>query len=138
MIRISGKPFLEHQIELFKKNRIFDVVLCVGFLGKQIEKYFGDGKRFGVSIKYSREKEPVDTGTTLKNAKKLLRDEFFVIYGDSYLLNDYRKAYDYFKKFNKSGLMTIYKNYEKLEPNTVIAEGNLIKKFDKKNPISTG
>jgi len=138
MIRVCGKPFLEHQIELFRKNKIFDVVLCIGFLGEQIEEYFGDGKSFGVSIKYSREKEPIDTGTTLKNAKKLLNDEFFVIYGDSYLLNDYQEAYNYFKKFNKLGLMTIYKNYEKLEANTVIAEGNFIKKFDKENPNQPG
>ena len=41
MIRISGKPFLEYQIVLLKKNGIGDIVLCVGHLHEQIKKYFG-------------------------------------------------------------------------------------------------
>jgi len=138
MIKISRKPFLEHQIDLFKKNKIFDIILCTGFLGNQIEKYFGNGEKFGVNIKYSREKESLDTGGALKNAKKLLNDEFFIIYGDSYLLIDYQEIYDYFKKFDKLGLMTIYKNYGKLELSKIITKGNLIQKFDKKNSNQPG
>lgn len=138
MIQIAGKPFLEHQIDLFKKNRIFDIVLCTGFLGEQIEQYFGGGEKFGVNIQYSREKEPLDTGGALKNAKELLEDEFFIIYGDSYLLVDYQEVYNYFKNFNKMGLMTVYKNYGKLEPSKIILDGNLIKMFDKENPDQPG
>lgn len=134
MIEISGKPFLEHQINLFKKNNIFDIVLCVGFLREQIEGYFGNGEKFGVNIKYSKEKEPLDTGGSLKNAKKFLEEDFFIIYGDSYLLVDYQEIYDYFKKFNKLGLMTIYKNYKKLEPSNIIVKKKFIQKFDKENP----
>ncbi|MBU4023499.1 NTP transferase domain-containing protein [Patescibacteria group bacterium] len=138
MLKIAERPFLEHQVELFKKNKIFDIVLCIGSFGEQIEKYFGDGKKFGVNIKYSKEKEPLDTGGALKNAKNLLDDEFFIIYGDSYLLIDYQEAYDYFKKFNKLGLMTIYKNYRKIEPSKIIVKNNLIQKFDKDNPNQEG
>ena len=138
MIQIAGKPFLEHQIDLFKKNRIFDIVLCTGFLGEQIEEYFGDGGKFGVSIKYSREREPLDTGGALKNAKELLEDEFFIIYGDSYLLIDYQEVYNYFKKFDKMGLMTVYKNYGRLEPSKIILDGNFVKVFDKEHPNQPG
>lgn len=139
MIQIAGKPFLEHQIDLFKKNKIFDIVLCTGFLGEQIEKYFGDGKKFGVNIKYSKETESLlDTGGALKNAKKLLEDEFFIIYGDSYLLIDYQEVYNHFKKFNKLGLMIIYKNYGKIEPSKIIIQGGFIQKFDKENPNQPG
>lgn len=138
MVPIAGKPFLEHQLDLFKKNKIFDVVLCTGFLSEQIEEYFGNGEKFGVSIKYSREKEPLDTGGALKAAKGLLDDEFFIIYGDSYLLIDYQEVYNYFKQFDKLGLMTAYKNYEKLEPNKIIIEDNLIREFNKENPNQPG
>ena len=138
MVRIANKPFLEHQINLFKKNKIFDIVLCTGFLGEQIEEYFGDGKKFGVKIKYSKELEPLETGGALKNAKELLADEFFIIYGDSYLLIDYQEVYNFFKKFNKLGLMTVYKNQGRLAPSNLIIKDGFVQKFDKENPNQAG
>jgi len=54
----------------------------------------------------------LDTGGALKNAKKLLEDEFFIIYGDSYLLIDYQEVYNHFKKFNKLGLSAKKKKQE--------------------------
>lgn len=138
MVKVAGKPFLEHQINLFKKNKIFDIVLCTGFLSEQIEKYFGDGNKFGVKIEYSREKEELGTGGALKNATNLLKEEFFIIYGDSYLEIDYQKAYSHFKNSKKLGLMTIYKTYGKIEPANVAVQRNLIHKFDKKNPGGPG
>ena len=45
MIKIKNKPFLEYQIELLRKNDIDEIILCVGYLGEQIEEYFGNGKK---------------------------------------------------------------------------------------------
>ena len=47
MAGIAGKPFLEYQIAYLKKNRIDQIVLCVGYLNDRIKAYFGDGKRGG-------------------------------------------------------------------------------------------
>jgi len=130
MVEVAGKPFLEQQINLFKKNQIFDIVLCTGFLSEQIEEYFGDGKKFGVSIKYSREREKLDTGGALKNAAALLDEEFFIIYGDSYLTNDYQDEYRYFKKRGLPGLMTVCKNQKELNhPSNVIIRDGLVYKY---------
>lgn len=134
MVSVAGKPFLEHQINLFKKNNIFDIVLCVGYLSAQIKDYFGNGKKFGVNIKYSQETEKLDTGGALKNAKNFLDKEFFVIYGDSYLLIDYQKVYRFFKKHKKLGLMNIYKNNNKYELSRVLVDGIYIKKYQKDPP----
>jgi len=53
MLKIKDKPFLQYQIEKLKKQKINDIILCVGHLSEQIENYFGNGKKFGVNIKYS-------------------------------------------------------------------------------------
>ena len=83
MMRFEGKPFLEQQLDLLKKNRIFDIVLCVGYKAEQIKKYFGDGKNFGVEIKYSSDKKKLlGTGGALKKAENLLEDSFLVMWGD--------------------------------------------------------
>jgi len=133
MIKIERKPFLEHQLDLLKKNKIKNILLCVGYKGEQIKDYFGDGKKFGVDIKYSQEKKKLlGTAGALKNAEKLLEDKFLMIWGDSYLPFDFQKAIKFFNKFNKLGLMTVYKNCNRYEPSNVEVEGNLVKVYSKK------
>jgi NDP-sugar pyrophosphorylase family protein len=53
LVEVAGRPFLEHQIELLKKNGITELFLCNGFLGEMIEERFGDGNDVGVQILYS-------------------------------------------------------------------------------------
>ena len=53
LVEVAGRPFLEHQIELLKRNAIVEVVVCVGYLGEMIEERYGDGKALGVRIRYS-------------------------------------------------------------------------------------
>ena len=133
MVEINGKPFLEYQIELLKKNSIFDIVLCIGYKGEQIKKYFGDGEKLGVKIRYSSDKDKfLGTGGAFKKAENLLKDVFLVMYGDSYLPFDFQKAIKFFEKFNKLGLMAVFKNFNKYEPSNVEVEGNLVKTYSKK------
>jgi NDP-sugar pyrophosphorylase family protein len=133
MIKFGGKPFLEQQLDLLKKNRIFDIVLCVGYKAEQIKKYFGDGKNFGVEIKYSSDKKRLlGTGGALKKAENLLVDSFLVMYGDSYLPFNFQKAIKFFKKSNKLGMMIVFKNLNKYEPSNVEVKNNLVKSYSKK------
>lgn len=134
MVEIEGRPFLEWQLRLLKKNGIKDVVLCVGNLHEQIKDYFGDGEKFGVKIRYSLEKpnELLGTGGALKNAESLLDDVFLVMWGDSYLDLDYQKAQKFFLKNKKLGMMSVWKNKNKVEPSNVEVLGNLIKSYSKK------
>lgn len=133
LIQIQGKPFLEYQLDFLKEGGIKNIVLCIGYLGEQVERHFGDGSRFGVDIMYSYESEQLlGTAGALKNAERLLEDEFFVMYGDSYLFLDFAAAMTYFKEFDKLGLMTIYKNYNRYDASNVVVENNKVKQYSKK------
>lgn len=133
LINIRGKPFLQYQLEFLKKSGVKDVVLCIGYLGEQIEKYFGDGKEFGINIKYSYDGDKLlGTAGALKNAERLLEDEFIVMYGDSYLFLDFSAVASYFRKFNKLGLMVVYKNTDRYDKSNVVIDGNLVKEYNKK------
>ena len=99
MLPIEGKPFLEHQVALLRKNGIRNIVLCIGHWGEQIEAYFKEGGRLGVHIQYSKEgSRLLGTGGALKKAAPLLEDAFFVMYGDSYLMLDYAHIEKEFRK----------------------------------------
>jgi Glycosyl transferases group 1/Nucleotidyl transferase len=53
LLEIAGRPFLEHQVELLKRNSISEVILCVGYLGEMIEQRYGAGESLGVRIRYA-------------------------------------------------------------------------------------
>jgi len=133
MIEIKNKPFLEYQIVNLKKNKIKDIVLCVGHLSEPIKKYFGNGEKFGVNIKYSHdgEKQLGPIGA-LKNAEHFVDDTFFILYGDSYLNLDYQKMYSYFKNQNKLGLMAVYKNFNRFDKSNIIVKNNMIVAYGEK------
>ncbi len=135
MVDIKGKPFFEHQIALCRRNGIGEIVFCGGYLWEQVADYFGDGRRFGIKIEYSIEKEKLDTGGALKNAMNRLREEFFVVYGDSYLDIDWKSVWKFYKESKAKGLMTVYRN--RPEDNlksqiTMSREGRIIE-FTKEN-----
>lgn len=132
MVGIQGSPFLEYQIEMLKKRGVTNIILCIGHLGNQIEDYFADGSKLGVSIKYSREDKPLGTAGALRKARDLLNDPFFTLYGDSFLFLDFEAIMSYFLPQNKLGLMTVYKNYDRYNPSNTVIQGNMVKKFSKK------
>ncbi len=134
LVEVCGKPFLEYQLCFLKKNGVRDIVLCAGYRGEQIEEYFGDGRKYGVNLTYSYEKEQLlGTAGALKNAESLLEEQFFVIYGDSYLLLNFDTIVSWFNELDKLGLMVVYKNDDRYEPSNVVIEGNLVKQYNKKH-----
>jgi NDP-sugar pyrophosphorylase family protein len=136
MIMINGVPFIVHQLNLFKRNGISDIVICAGVFSEKIIDYLGDGSKFGVSIRYSIETPDKLLGTlgALKNAYNLLETDFLLIFGDSYLEIDYQAIYSKFLQMGKLGLMTVVKNEDEFMPNNVEILDGLVIKYDKKKP----
>jgi len=133
LIEIEGQPFLGHQLTLLRNNGIRNVVLAIGHFGEQIRERFGDGAEYGVKIQYSVEKDLLGTAGAIKNAAPLLEDEFFVLYGDSYLCLDYMQVYKFFKQHQRLALMTVYQNFDLYDRSNTSINGTLVVAYDKKN-----
>ena len=132
MVEVQGKPFLEYQLDMLKKGGVNNIVLCLSHMWEQIERYFVDGRSYGVNIKYSIEDRLLGTAGALKKAEVLLDDIFFTMYGDSYLFLNFSRVKSYFENQNKLALMTVYKNYDQYDKSNTVVDGNLVKKFSKK------
>jgi NDP-sugar pyrophosphorylase family protein len=91
MATIAGKPFLEYQVALLKRDGIDEVTFCAGYLYDQIQNYFGDGAKWGVKITYSIEEDLLGTAGALKLAQRFIHGTFFVLNGDTYLDIDLQK-----------------------------------------------
>jgi len=135
MVPVAGRPFLEHQINLLARHGIRDIVLCLGYLGEAVLDYFGDGHRWGVHLSYSWERDALlGTAGALKNAEPLLEREFFVTYGDSYLLLDYRDIMRHFRQRNCLALMVVYRNDNRLQPSNVMVQDGRVVAYDEERP----
>ncbi len=137
MVSVAGIPYLEHQLRLLASQSLTDVLLLTGYLGDQIEAYFGDGARVGLDLRYSRERTPLGTGGALREAAPMLDDLFLVIYGDSYLPIDYRSVATHLSATDALGVMVVYKDTagETSVPGNVLldAAGHVIR-YDKSSP----
>jgi NDP-sugar pyrophosphorylase family protein len=131
MIKVSGKPFLEYQLDFLRKGGITKVVLCLGHMGEQIARHLGEGRRYGLSISYSFEDSLLGTAGALRRARHLLDDRFFVMYGDSYLFPDFDQVMAFFNSHKKLALMTVYKNYDRYDRSNTVIEGNMVKLYSK-------
>jgi N-acetyl-alpha-D-muramate 1-phosphate uridylyltransferase len=136
MVPVNGRPFLEYEIELLKANQVDDLIVCLGYLGKQIEVHFGDGKKFGVKLRYSYDgKELLGPIGGLKMAERFLGKEFFVTYGDAYLRMDYAGMMEGLRASKRLGAMAVYKNEGKFGKSDVIAKRGLVTAYDKKKTL---
>jgi NDP-sugar pyrophosphorylase family protein len=132
LVEVAGRPFLEHQVELLKRNGITKLVLCVGHLGHMIREMYGDGSSLNVEILYSEDGERLlGTGGALRKALPLLGESFFVLYGDSYLPISYQPVAQAFIDSGKEGLMTVYQNEGQWDTSNVVYADDHILLYDK-------
>lgn len=83
LIPVNGVPLIEHHIRALAAAGVTDLVINHAWLGSQIEAFIGDGARWGVSVTFSAESEPLETGGGIFHALKWLENEpFLLINGD--------------------------------------------------------
>ncbi len=84
MLTVAGLPVTEHQIAMAKAAGITEIVLATSYLSEIFTPYFGDGSKWGISIKYAVEVEPLGTGGAIRNAAQLLssNESIVILNGD--------------------------------------------------------
>jgi NDP-sugar pyrophosphorylase family protein len=134
LLEVAGRPFLLHQLQLLAENGARRVVLCVGYLGEQIEERIGR-EQFGIRIEYSYD-APRLQGTlgAVRRAVPLLPDSFLVLYGDTYLRLDYRAAVGAWEESGCRGMMTVLENEGRWDRSNAVYENGRVVVYDKARP----
>ena len=132
MVAVAGEPFIAHQLRLLTSQGINKIVICVGYLGEQIEAYVGDGAAFGCNVRYSFDGDrSLGTGGALRKALPLLGDPFAVMYGDSYLPTPFAPILTAFGRAGRPGLMTVCRNVGQWDISNVEFVNGVILRYDK-------
>ncbi len=135
LVPVVGRPILAHQLEMLHAQGIRHAVLCIGFLGEMIQRDFGN-EAYGIKLDYSFDGEKLlGTGGAIKRALPKLGEEFFILYGDSYLPITYAPVADFFQRSGKPGLMTVYRNEGLYDTSNVVFADGEIKIYDKKQKL---
>jgi NDP-sugar pyrophosphorylase family protein len=82
LLPIGEKAVLEIQIEHLKKHGFDEIYLATNYKSDYIEKFFGDGSRYGVKLTISREEMQLGTAGPVTLLKSELHEPFVVMNGD--------------------------------------------------------
>jgi N-acetyl-alpha-D-muramate 1-phosphate uridylyltransferase len=135
LLPIAGRPFIHWQLGLLAQQGINEVVMCIGHLGEQVQAAVGDGRGFGVTVRYSFDGDTLQgTGGALRRALPMLGAAFFVLYGDSYLRCSFAAAQAAYESSAALGLMTVLCNQDRWEKSNVLLRQGRVVEYDKQSP----
>lgn len=122
MLPVAGKPVLEHQLEALKKEGVTEFIFVTGYLGEKIQEYFQDGRRFGVSVSYFHEEEPLGTAGALSELG--LKEDFLLCNGDLIFSFSLEAMADFHKKNNALATLLTHPNSHPYDSTLVCADAN--------------
>lgn len=101
LMPIGEEPILELVVRQLRSYGFDEIIMAVGHLAELIITFFGDGSKYGIKIRYTREDKPLGTAGALALMKGELSDTFMMMNGDILTTLDYSDFIKYHKK-NKS------------------------------------
>jgi MurNAc alpha-1-phosphate uridylyltransferase len=123
LVPVAGRPFAEHQVELLAAHGVDDIVFAIAYRGDMIRRALGDGRRWGIRIRYSDEGADLrGTGGAVRLfAASALADKVFaVLYGDSYLPTAYADVWKAFGRCGLPALMTVLENRDRWDTSNAV------------------
>ncbi len=122
LMPIDGIPILEVIVKQLAHFRIKDLIFTVSPQSEALlSAYFGDGRRFGIDVCYSKEEEPLGTAGPLSLISDLT-ETFLVMNGDILTTLNYQKLIQYHRRHK--GMVTIAMSQKKVQLELGVMEFN--------------
>ena len=122
MVPIVNKPILEHIINLLKTHNIKDYVVLLYYMPDTIKNFLGDGRKFGVKIRYVIPDHDFGTAGAVKLSEKFIDDKFVVISGD--VLTDFNltEIKNFHNSQNTIATLSLYRSKNPLQFGIVLTD----------------
>jgi dTDP-glucose pyrophosphorylase len=135
LLKVEGKPILEHIIERARRDGFRHFILATHYLGKMIEDYFEDGSRWHVEIGYLREESPLGTAGAISLMDPQPESPFVVSNGDVLTDIRYGELLDFHCRHSASATMAVRLHEWQHPFGVVYTNGVNIKGFEEKPVI---
>ncbi len=106
LIPIDGIPVLEREICSLRDQGFTDIIITVSYMAEKIMGYFEDGRKFGVSIQYYHEIQPLGNAGALFKLKQQLTEDFLLLNADAVFDVDFNRMVKFHRQHN--GLATLF------------------------------
>ena len=131
MVPCNDRPFLKYLVEQLAEAGIRRFLLLTGYRGEQIEDYFGDGRQFGIEVKYSRGPAEWDTATRLWQARAALEARAASGHGQQGMGTNYRFVDVRYRDLVADPVETVERLYARLGlPVTAAYRANLASRVE--------
>jgi dTDP-glucose pyrophosphorylase len=133
LLKVGDKPILQQILESFISAGFHRFFISTHFLPEMVRDHFGDGKQWGVSIKYTHEETPLGTGGALGLLPHdEINEPIMMMNGDLLTTLNYRDLLEFHNAHDGTATMCV-RQYEYQVPYGVIqSEGHLIRSMDEK------
>ena len=137
LLPVNGRPFADLQLSWLRSIGVTEVVYSVGYRADAIVRHVGDGRRFGLLVRYAADGDrPLGTGGALRLVidSGLVAESFGVINGDSYLTLDLARIEAAFADSGCPALMTVMRNRGRWEASNAVYQDGRVVVYDKSRP----
>lgn len=132
MIEIQGRPFLAYVVERLAQQGFERIEMLLGYLPQVIQEYFGDGRGFGVSVRYTVSDPDDLTSRRVQLAAHHLDPLFMLVYCDNYWPLDMDRLWERYGEVGAPVMTTIYANDDGYSRDNVrVNAAGLIEVFDR-------
>jgi NDP-sugar pyrophosphorylase family protein len=108
MLPIAGRPLLEYTITYLRDCGVTDLAINLYHLPQVVIDYFGDGSRWGVSLRYSVEERLLGSAGGVKRLQSFFDETFVVFYGDLLTWTDLRPMIELHRRAGVLATMGLY------------------------------
>ncbi|MCK4662457.1 MAG: NTP transferase domain-containing protein [Bacteroidales bacterium] len=137
LLPIGEKSILEIQIEQLKRFGFDEIFLATNYKSDYIENFFGDGHKYGVKIKISKEKKPLGTVGPITLLKELLNEPFLVMNGDILTLLNIKDFFNFSINVDTDMTVGIKEILAPFQFGNIFYNGNYVTGIDEKPKIKT-
>jgi MurNAc alpha-1-phosphate uridylyltransferase len=134
LLPVAGRSFADWQLAWLASEGVTEVVYCIGYLGDLVRAHVGDGSTWSLDVVWVDEGQRLlGTAGALRLAldREVLDEQFFVIYGDSYLSVSFSSVATAFSSSGCPALMTVFRNDGNWEESNVVFENDRVIRYQK-------
>jgi NDP-mannose synthase len=135
LMPVGDMPVLEILLRQLARNGLTTVHLAVGHLAELIEAYFGDGSRFGVELRYSREPGPLGTAGPLAGIETT-SSSIVVMNGDLLTTLDFAELVEVHAKSGAAATVGVHRRQVPIDFGVVKRDGTAIIGFEEKPTLA--
>lgn len=114
LMPIGDMPILDVMLRQMRRSGVEEIIMAIGHQGRLIKAFFGNGSRYGMKIRYSKETKPLGTAGPLALIDGL-NETFLVVNGDTLTMLDFQKFIHFHQKSGALASIAMSKRKVKID-----------------------